>query len=49
MEHVVEGRLEEGAEVGLAIDQTLTQDATGAMVYLEFESLGIVGAIVSVI
>ena len=40
-EHLLEGRLEEGAEIGLAIDQTLTQDATGTMVYLEFESLGL--------
>ena len=39
--HIVEGRLEQGAEIGLAIDQVLTQDATGTMVYLEFESLGI--------
>lgn len=39
--HLVEGKLEEGAEIGLKIDQTLTQDATGTMVYLEFESLGI--------
>ena len=40
-EHLVEGRLEEGTEIGLTIDQTLTQDATGTMVYLEFESMGI--------
>jgi aconitate hydratase len=40
-EHLVEGRLEEGSEIGLSIDQALTQDATGTMVYLEFESLGI--------
>lgn len=40
-EHLLEGRLEEGAEIGLTIDQTLTQDATGTMVYLEFESLGL--------
>lgn len=40
-EHLLEGKLEEGAEIGLAIDQTLTQDATGTMVYLEFETLGI--------
>ena len=40
-EHLVEGKLEKGAEIGLRIDQTLTQDATGTMVYLEFESLGI--------
>jgi len=39
--HLVEGKLKEGAEIGLKIDQTLTQDATGTMVYLEFESLGI--------
>jgi len=39
--HLLEGKLEEGREIGLAIDQTLTQDATGTMVYLEFESLGI--------
>ncbi|MBL7188730.1 MAG: aconitate hydratase [Phycisphaerae bacterium] len=39
--HLVEGKLEEGSEIGLRIDQTLTQDATGTMVYLEFESLGI--------
>ena len=40
-EHLVEGKIEEGSEIGLTIDQTLTQDATGTMVYLEFESLGI--------
>ena len=39
--HLVEGKIEPGAEIGLKIDQTLTQDATGTMVYLEFESLGI--------
>jgi aconitate hydratase len=40
-EHLVDGTLEEGREVGLFIDQVLTQDATGTMVYLEFESMGI--------
>ncbi len=40
-EHLVEGKLAAGEEIGLRIDQTLTQDATGTMVYLEFESLGI--------
>ena len=39
--HLVEGKLTEGTEIGLAIDQTLTQDATGTMVYLEFESMGL--------
>ena len=42
--HLTEGKLENGAEIGLKIDQTLTQDATGTMVYLEFESLGIAAA-----
>ncbi len=39
--HLVEGRMAEGQEIGIRIDQTLTQDATGTMAYLEFESLGI--------
>ena len=40
-EHLVEGKLRAGAEIGVTIDQVLTQDATGTMVYLEFESLGL--------
>jgi aconitate hydratase len=40
-EHLVEGTLSPGNEIGLRIDQTLTQDATGTMVYLEFESMGL--------
>ena len=40
-DHVLTGTLKKGEEIGLTIDQTLTQDATGTMVYLEFESLGI--------
>ena len=39
--HLVEGRLERGTEIGIRIDQTLTQDATGTMAYLEFEAMGI--------
>ncbi len=39
--HIVEGRLERGKEIGIRIDQTLTQDATGTLVYLEFMGLGI--------
>ena len=39
--HLVEGRMIPGAEIGLKIDQTLTQDATGTLVMLEFEALGI--------
>jgi aconitate hydratase len=38
--HLVEGSLERGSEVALRIDQTLTQDATGTMAYLEFEAMG---------
>ena len=39
--HLVKGRMEPGEEISLKIDQTLTQDATGTMVMLEFEALGI--------
>ncbi len=39
--HLVEGNLEKGTEIGIRIDQTLTQDATGTMAYLEFEATGI--------
>lgn len=39
--HLVEGRMVPGEEIGIRIDQTLTQDATGTMAYLEFEALGI--------
>ncbi len=39
--HLVEGEPSPGSEIGIRIDQTLTQDATGTMAYLEFESLGI--------
>ncbi len=40
-EHLISGDLTPGSEVALKIDQTLTQDATGTMAYLEFESMGI--------
>ncbi|WP_041403334.1 aconitate hydratase [Salinispira pacifica] len=40
-EHLVEGSVTEGQEIGLKIDQTLTQDATGTLVMLEFEAMGI--------
>ena len=39
--HLVEGTYGTGNDIGIRIDQTLTQDATGTMAYLEFESLGI--------
>lgn len=38
--HIVEGSPVAGQEVGIRIDQTLTQDATGTMAYLQFEALG---------
>lgn len=40
-EHLVEGECIPGNEIGIRIDQTLTQDATGTMAYLQFEALGI--------
>ncbi len=39
--HLVEGEMVKGKEIGLRIDQTLTQDATGTMAYLQFEAMGI--------
>lgn len=39
--HIVEGEKKAGAEVALRIDNTLTQDATGTMAYLQFEAIGI--------
>ena len=39
--HLVSGEMKTGREVALRIDQTLTQDATGTMAYLEFETMGI--------
>lgn len=40
-QHLVEGQFAPGQEIALKIDQTLTQDATGTMVYLQLESLGL--------
>ncbi|MCX7615077.1 MAG: aconitate hydratase [Clostridiales bacterium] len=39
--HLVDGTMEKGTEIGLRMDQTLTQDATGTMAYLEFEAMGV--------
>lgn len=39
--HLVEGALQPGAEIGIRIDQTLTQDATGTMAFLQFEAMGL--------
>src|SRR3989338_5504378 len=38
-EHLVEGEMAAGKEIGIKIDQVLTQDATGTMAFLEFEAL----------
>lgn len=40
-EHLLSGEMTVGSDIGLKIDQTLTQDATGTMAYLEFEAIGI--------
>ncbi|MCR4795418.1 MAG: aconitate hydratase [Ruminococcus sp.] len=39
--HLVDGEYIKGQEIGIRIDQTLTQDATGTMAYLEFEAIGV--------
>ena len=39
--HLISGEMKKGAEIGLKIDQTLTQDATGTMAYLQLEAMGI--------
>lgn len=40
-DHLVSGEMNLGEDIGLRIDQTLTQDATGTMAYLEFEAMGV--------
>ena len=39
--HLLEGKLVRGEEIGIRIDQTLTQDATGTAVYLQLEAMEI--------
>ena len=39
--HIVDGKFEKNTEIGIKIDQTLTQDATGTMAYLEFLAMGV--------
>lgn len=39
--HLIDGEMKKGSEIGIKIDQTLTQDATGTMAYLEFEAMGV--------
>ena len=40
-EHLVDGEMIPGSEIGIKIDQTLTQDATGTLVYLQFEAMNL--------
>ncbi|MDG6224476.1 MAG: aconitate hydratase [Candidatus Thermoplasmatota archaeon] len=40
-EHIVSGDEEKGSDIGIKMDQTLTQDATGTMAYLQFEAMGL--------
>jgi len=40
-EHLIAGNLVPGEEIGIRIDQTLTQDATGTMAYLQFEAMDV--------
>jgi len=40
-EHLISGKWQVGTEIGIRIDQTLTQDATGTLAYLEFESMDV--------
>ena len=40
-DHLISGQLIQGREIGIRMDQTLTQDATGTMAYLQFEAMGI--------
>ena len=40
-QHLAEGKMEPGKQIGLRIDHTLTQDSTGTLAYLEFEAMGV--------
>jgi aconitate hydratase len=40
-QHIVEGKFEPGTEIAIKIDETLTQDATGTLAYLQFEAMGV--------
>ena len=40
-EHLISGEMKAGTEISIRIDQTLTQDSTGTMAYLQFEAMGI--------
>lgn len=39
--HLIEGNIRSGESIGIRIDQTLTQDSTGTMAYLQLEAMGI--------
>ncbi len=40
-QHLAEGKMESGEQIGLRVDHTLTQDSTGTLAYLEFEAMGV--------
>jgi len=40
-QHLAEGKMEPGEQIGLRIDHSLTQDSTGTLAYLEFEAIGV--------
>ena len=40
-QHMVEGKMDPGEQIGLRVDHTLTQDSTGTLAYLEFEAMGV--------
>lgn len=40
-EHLLKGELKKGNPIEIKIDQTLTQDATGTMAYMQFEAMGV--------
>ena len=41
--HLLKGKLEAGQPIEIKMDQTLTQDATGTMAYMQFEAMGVHG------
>ena len=40
-DHLVSGNLQENSEISIKVDQTLSQDATGTLSYLQFEATGV--------
>jgi aconitate hydratase len=40
-QHLTKGKMEQGEQIGLKIDHTLTQDSTGTLAYIEFEAMSV--------